>query len=62
MRETKSRGLSKETKKWVYGYYFKIGDRCFIILEDAELDEDVVCASELTGFIEVIPEIGRAHV
>lgn len=52
----KFRGLTKDTKRWAFGYYCQVEGRHFIILNDAELDTDVICDSGITGIIEVLPE------
>ena len=60
MRDIRCRGKLKSddvtiSKRWAYGYYCKVAGKHYIILDDAELSEDVICAPELTGFVEVNP-------
>jgi hypothetical protein len=48
------RGLTIETKRWVYGHYCEIEGQHFIIVEDAEYiwQED---AYRINGMVEVLP-------
>lgn len=69
MRPIKFRGKSKESGKWVTGYYAKVDDKYYLIPEDAgirlpsgfkgnttESDDKVISAYGIFGFVEVIPE------
>lgn len=47
MNEIKFRGMDKETKKWVYGYFFKIWDETYILWGTT---------NGTPNMIEVIPE------
>ena len=48
------------SKRWAYGDKVTIGDRVFIVLDDAEYDKDGLSHGKyqevISGFIEVIPE------
>ncbi len=53
------------SKRWAYGDKVTIGDRVFIVLDDAEYDKDGLSHGKyqevISGFIEVIPEsIGQS--
>jgi len=51
------RGLTKDLKRWAYGWYCQIENKHYIILSDAFIDEDDFGLSYgIEGFIEVIPE------
>lgn len=51
------RGLTKDTKRWAYGWYCEIEGRHWIVLDDAEVD----CIGAST--IEVIPEsVGQSII
>lgn len=59
MREVKFRGKLKSddpiiSKRWAYGYYCKIENKHWIVLDDAELT--MVAPNEFAGFVEVDPE------
>lgn len=53
MREIKSRGKRKDNGEWVYGYYCKIENKHYIILEGASLGSGF---ERPVGFVLVIPE------
>ena len=57
-REILFRGKTIETKRWAYGYYCKIGNKAYIVLDDAELceDEQGTPDNAIFGFIEVDPD------
>lgn len=50
-REIKFRGISVETKKWIYGTYAKFGELHFIIPENTNFNDDF-----LDTEVIVIPE------
>ncbi len=69
MRPIKFRGKRKDNGKWVYGYYVKINDRCFIIPNSAtihtyQIRNRLILGAgstspklpKIAGIVEVIPE------
>ena len=57
----KSRGLTKDTKRWVYGYYIKIKGKNCIVTENAHfgfVDIDILKkeADLRGGWYEIVPE------
>jgi hypothetical protein len=57
MQMRQYRGLTKDTKRWAYGWYCQVEGKHYIVLDDAIIDEDdygLYCGIE--GFVEVIPE------
>jgi len=51
------RGLTKETKRWAYGYYCEVEGKHYIILNDAEmLPLNGSGHKAIYGFVEVLPE------
>lgn len=51
MREIKFRGMATVTKKWVYGYYCRMGGGHFIISDDSYIDQTEVIPETVGQFI-----------
>ncbi len=61
MREIKFRGVVKgidtPKKRWAYGYYYQVGGKHYIILDDALIEEgEYGMSCGIIGFVEVHPE------
>jgi len=72
MKQIKFRGKVKSTnseinKRWAYGGYCEIEDRCYIILDGAEFQKaaetiDGCIEDMIMGFVEVIPETVEQYI